>query len=209
MDETKFTAIEQPIIDIAKPNSNFLLLLANGNMISNSGILNTNITTNRKMVRMVKFGTEIIGLDKKGKLYSQNKSASTNTTWVWEHLTNYPRNVVFINSTNSGSNLEVITCEHRAYLYNFSSNWKDGNFVNQRKTKDLRFYGKDTSRYIDINEETNIGFTNDGVKYKHVKGAGFYSTGANGGDIITLLEKDCFTHVRVLSDNRAYFLFEQ
>ena len=163
---------------------------------------NTIYITNKKVVRMVKFGNQIIGAGKNGKLYFGTK---TNTTsWTWEHLNNYPKDVQFINSTNNGNNLEVLTCRGKAHLYTFSANWKDGNATNCRKTDDLRFYGNDISRYIDIDERNNVGKTNDGQKIKGIRAAGFYNTGT----IASVLVDDSFTHVRII-DNKAYFLFEQ
>ena len=220
-DETKFTNVEQPIIDVAKLGSNFLLLLENGNIISSpvtglgaTNATGTTLTTNRKMHRMVRFGNDIVAVDRKGRMFSQNRAAAN--TWIWEPLTNFPRDVLFITSTNNGSHLEVIAhCKNstQAFLYRNSANWKNGVFEARRKTKEPRFYGQTINRYIDINEENNHGVTNDGVKYRHIKGAGFYSTGANGvtaspGEIVQLLTTDCFKHVVVI-DNRAYFIFEQ
>jgi hypothetical protein len=200
-DRTLFTAIEQPIIDVVKTDKTYLLL-KNGNVAANAGINNTIYITDKKMSRMVRFGNEIVGLGKKGSLYQAVKSGSN--TWRWEHLKNFPCDVVFINSTNTGTNLEVMTAANKAYLYAFSGNWKEGNKTNTRKTSDPRFYGKDVSRFLDLNERDNIGKTNDGVKIKHCKGAGFYPNNS----IIAVLDSDTFTHVRII-DNDAYFLFEQ
>ena len=200
-DQTLFTSIDQAIIDIAKTDKIYLLL-DNGNIAVNSGMSNTIYYTNKKVVRMVRFGNQIIGISKKGKLYYGTKSNSN--TWNWEKLNNYPHDALFINSTNSGNNLEVLTCNGKAYLYTFSTNWKDGNSTSSRKTHDLRFYGKDISRYIDIDERCNIGKTNDGQKIKGIKAGGFYSTNT----LVSVLVEDCFTHLRII-DNKAYFLFEQ
>lgn len=205
-DRTLFTSIEEPIIDIAKNSNNtFLLLLKDGNLVSNSGTNNTMLLTNKKMVRIIRFGTVVIGLDRKGKLYSRDTMNSMTNTWNWEHLKNYPSDVQFIASTNSPYNsLEVLTCQGKALLYTFSTNWKDGNVVNMRKTRNPRYYGSTISRYIDVNETSNIGKTNDGVTVKHIKGAGFYSSGV----LVSVLTEDTFTHVRII-DSNAYFLFEQ
>ena len=200
-DQTLFTAIEQPIIDVAKTDRIYLLL-SNGNIAANSGMSNTIYTTNKKIVRMVRFGTQIIGLDRRGELYSGLKS--TLNVWTWEHLRNYPKNVEFITSTNTGNNLEVQTCEGKAYNYTFSPTWQNGMATNVRKSRNLRFYGNDLTRYIDIDERNNKGVTNDGQKIKHVKTAGFYTTGT----LIPVLTEDSFTHNRII-DNQSYFLFEQ
>ena len=200
-DRTLFTAIEQPIIDVVKTDKIYLLL-KNGNVAANAGINNTIYVTDKKMHRMVRFGNEIIGLGKKGSLYQAVKSGSN--TWRWEHLKNFPCDVVFINSTNTGSNLEVLTANNKSHLYAYSANWKEGNKTCTRKTCEPRFYGRDINRFLDLNERDNVGKTNDHVKIKHCKGAGFYPNNA----IISVLTSDTFTHVRII-DNDAYFLFEQ
>ena len=200
-DQTLFTSIEQPIIDIAKTDKIYLLL-DNGNIAVNNGMSNTIYYTNKKVERMVRFGNQIIGISKKGKLYYGTKSNAN--SWNWESLNNYPHDAIFINSTNNGNNLEVLTCRDKAYLYTFSTNWKDGVATSTRKTHDLRFYGKDVNRYIDIDERNNVGKTNDGQKVKHIRAAGFYTN----NKLVSVLVEDCFTHVRII-DNKAYFLFEQ
>jgi hypothetical protein len=205
-DRTLFTSIEEPIIDITKnTNNGFLLLLKDGNIVLNSGTSNTMLLTNKKMFRMIRFGTEVIGLDRKGKLYYRDRTNSITNTWNWEHLKNYPSDVQFIASTNTPyTKLEVLTCRGKALLYTFSTNWKNGNVVNTRKTRNPRYYGATVSRYIDINETNNVGKTNDSVIVKHIKGAGFYSSGM----LVSVLTEDTFTHVRII-DSNAYFLFEQ
>lgn len=201
-DQTLFTNIDQPIIDIVKTDKIYLLL-KDGNIVANSGNNNMVYVTNRKIIRMVRFNNEIVGLDKKGKLYYAVKSGTN--VWTWEHLKNFPCDVIFINSTNAPStNLEVLTSQDKAYLYTYSANWKDGNKTSTRKTCEPRYYGKDLTRYMDVNETTDVGKTNDGQKYKHVRAAGFYNTNV----LITVLTSDTFTHVRII-DNNAYFLFEQ
>ena len=202
-DQTMFTAIDQPIIDIAKTDKIYLLL-KNGNIAANMGINNVIYNTDRKMDRMVRFGNDIVGLDKKGRLYYAVKSA--NNVWTWVGLKNFPCDVVFINSTNSPPSniLEVTTSNGKAYVFTYSSSWKEGNKTSSRKTRDLRFYGKDANVWLDINEDSNIGKTNDGTKVKHIKGGGFFTNNT----LISVLTNDCFTHVRVI-DNNAYFLFEQ
>ncbi len=157
------------------------------------------------MQRIVRFGTEIVGLDRKGKLYARNTTNTMTNTWNWEHVRNYPSDVQFIDSTNTPyNNLEVLTCRGKSFLYTFSSNWKNGDPTNVRKTRTPRYYGVNTSRYIDINETTNVGTTNDGTKVKHIKAGGFYNTGT----LVSVLTEDTFTHVRII-DSNAYFLFEQ
>jgi hypothetical protein len=201
-DQTLFTAIDQPIIDIVKTDKIYLLL-ANGNIVANSGINNVIYVTNKKVLRMVRFGNDIVGLDRKGKLYFAVKSGSN--IWSWEHLKNFPCDVIFIDSVNTPSNnLEVLTANDKAYLYTYSANWKDGVKTTNRKSSEPRYYGKDLTRYIEVNESTNVGKTNDGQKYKHVRSAGFYNTNV----LVTVLTSDTFTHVRII-DNNAYFLFEQ
>lgn len=212
-DQTSFTNIEVPIIDIAKPANNFMMLLGDGNMAMSSSTTpssNSNITymkTNKKMLRMVRFGNELVAIDGKGKLYTQRAPApltnNNHRSWNWEKLCNFPKNAIFINSLNNGTYLEVVTNEGRSYLYQYGANWMSGTYTSKRKTCTLRFYGKDTSRYIDINENY-VGVTNDGTKYKHIKAAGFY----NNNTIVQVLTSDSFTHVRII-DDRAYFLFEQ
>jgi len=202
VDQTLFTAIDQPIIDIVKTDKIYLLL-ANGNIAANSGINNVIYVTNKKIFRMVRFNNDIVGLDKKGKLFYAVKSGTN--VWTWEHLKNFPRNVIFITSTNAPStNLEVLTADNKAYLYTYSANWKEGVKTSSRKTCEPRYYGKDLTRYMDVNESTNTGKTNDGQKYRHVRAAGFYNTGV----LVTVLTSDTFTHVRII-DNNAYFLFSQ
>ena len=151
-DSTVFTAIEQPIIDIASYTTKFLLLLENGNLVLNSGITNTFLTTNKKMFRIVRFGSDIVGVDRKGKLYTQNFSNSSGNYWAWEHLSAFPSDAVFINSTNTFTNLEVLTCSEKAFTYVYSTTWKNGTYLNKRKQKDFRYYGKDLTRYIDFDE---------------------------------------------------------
>jgi len=199
-DQTLFTGIEEPIIDIVKTDKIYLLL-DNGNIAANTGISNTIYMTNKKVDRMVRFGSQIIGI-KKSKLYFGTKS--NGNMWNWECLKNYPNDAEFINSTNTGNFLEVLTCRGKAYLYTYSANWKDGKSTSERKSKDLRFYGNDISRYIDIDERNNYGKTNDGKKVKNIKAAGFY----NNGTLVPVLIEDSFTHNRII-DNKSYFLFEQ
>lgn len=202
VDQTLFTAIDQPIIDIVKTDKIYLLL-ANGNIVSNSGINNVIYVTNKKIIRMVRFNNDIVGLDKKGKLYYAVKSGTN--IWTWEHLKNFPCDAIFITSTNAPStNLEILTASDKAYLYTYSANWKEGVKTSKRKTCEPRYYGKDLTRYMDVNESTNVGKTNDGQKYRHVRAAGFYNTNV----LVTVLTSDTFTHVRII-DNNAYFLFEQ
>jgi len=196
-DQTLFTNIEQPIIDVVKTDKLYLLL-ADGNIVANS----VTYITNKKVLRMVRFNNEIIGLDRKGKLHFAVKSGNN---WTWEHMKNFPCDVIFINSTNAPStNLEVLTSHDKAYLYTYSANWKDGKPTSSRKTCEPRYYGKDLTRYMDVNENTDVGKTNDGQKYKHVRAAGFYNTNV----LVTVLTSDTFTHVRII-DNNSYFLFEQ
>ena len=203
-DRTLFASVEHPIIDIAQQNgNNFYLLLNNGNIVSAVGNNTTNLTTNKKMFRMIRFGTDFVGIDHHGKLYSRNASVSTNTYWAWERLHNYP-DAVFINSTNTYQNMEVLTCEGKALVYTYSSNWKNGDVTSKRRQKDSRYYGQDLNRYIDIDERDNFGKTNDGVKYRNIKAAGFY----RNGEIVQVLCQDSFTHLRIINNN-AYFLFEQ
>jgi hypothetical protein len=199
-DQTLFTGIDQPIIDIAKTDRIYLLL-ENGDVVMNSGMSNTVMHANKKMLRMVRFGTQIVGVDRKGKLYF---GVRNNDGWTWEHLNNYPCDVTFINSTNTGNNMEVVTSRGKAHLYTFSMNWKDGNPTSVCKRHSLRFYGNDTSRYMDIDERSHKGITNDGVCIKKVKAGGFYNTGT----LVPVLLEDSFTHNRVI-DNKSYFLFEQ
>jgi hypothetical protein len=210
-DRTLFTSIEEPIIDVAQNGANgVFLLLQNGNIVSSNstasiGTTGTVLMTNRKVHRMVRFGTEIIGLDHKGNLYYRNTSNTVINAWNWESLRNFPRNVEFIDSTNSPyTNLEVLTCDGKAYLYTFSQNWKDGNATNCRKTRNFRYYGSTVSRFIDIDERKNVGKTNDGATIKHIKAAGFYPSNV----LVSVLTEDTFTHVRIINSN-AYFLFEQ
>ena len=200
-DQTLFTGIEQPIIDVVKTDKIYLLL-KNGNVAANSGINNVMYVTDKKMAKMVRFGNDIIGLGKKGQLYQAIKSGSN--IWTWGHLKNFPCDVVFINSTNNGSHLEVMTASDKSYLYAYSGNWRDGNKTGTRKTNEPRFYGKDINRYLDLNERDNIGKTNDHIKINHCKAAGFYPNNI----LVSVLQSDSFTHVRVI-DNNAYFLFEQ
>ena len=200
-DQTLFTTIEQPIIDIVKTDKIYLLL-KNGNIAVNTGINTTMYMTNKKMLNMVRFGNEIVGMDKKGKLYSSSKS--NGNVWNWEHLKNFPSDIEFIDSTNTGTNLEVLTSRNKAYVYTYSTTWKDGKYISCRKTDDTRYYGKDLSRYIDIDERTNVGKTNDGQKVKHIKAAGFYPSNV----LVPVLVEDSFTHNRII-DSKSYFLFEQ
>jgi len=200
-DQTLFTQIEQPIMDIVKTDKIYLLL-KNGNVAANMGMNTTMYTTNKKMMRMVRFGSDIVGMDKKGKLYYAAKS--NGNVWNWNHLTNFPDDVEFIDSTNTGSNLEVLTCRGKAFVYAASANWKEGKYISSRKTRDYRYYGKDLARYIDIDQRTYVGKTNDGQKVKGVKAAGFYPSNV----LVPVLEEDSFTHNRVI-DSKAYFLFEQ
>ncbi len=200
-DQTLFTGIEQPIIDVVKTDKIYLLL-KNGNIAANSGINNVMYVTDKKMSRMVRFGNDILGLNNKGKIHQAVKSASN--TWTWEHLRNFPCDAIFIDSTNNGGHLEVLTASDKSYLYVYSANWKDGNKMATRKTNEPRFYGKDINRYLDLNEQTNVGKTNDHVKIKHCKAAGFYPNDV----LVAVLDSDSFTHVRLI-DNNAYFLFEQ
>ena len=211
-DRTLFTGIDKPIIDIVQQGSstaNFYLLLSDGTMINAMGIRNTMLSTNKRMFRIVRFGTEVIGLDKKGRLYSRNAASSTDTYWVWERLTAFPKDVIFINSTNNYSHLEVLTSHHKAYLYAFSSTWKDATAMSCTKRKDFRFYGQDLNRWIDINESTNVGKTNDGVKYSHLRAAGFYNkVGQTTGEIVQVLDSDSFSHCKIIGSS-SYFLFLQ
>lgn len=203
-DRTLFTSVEKPIIDIAQQNgNNFYLLLSNGNIVSAVGNNTTTLTTNKKMVRMIRFGTDFVGIDYQGRLFSRNASVSTNTYWAWERLHNYP-DAVFINSTNTYQNMEVLTCDGKALIYTYSNNWKNGDVTSKRRQKDSRYYGQDLNRYIDIDERDNFGKTNDGVKYRNIKAAGFY----RNGEIVQVLVDDCFTHCKIINNN-AYFLFEQ
>ena len=211
-DRTLFTGIDKPIIDIVQQGSsttNFYLLLGDGTMINAMGIRNVMLSTNKRMFRIVRFGTEVIGLDKKGRLYSRNAASSTDTYWVWERLTAFPKDAIFINSTNNYSHLEVLTSHHKAYLYAFSSTWKDATVMSCTKRKDFRFYGQDLTRWIDINESTNVGKTNDGVKYSHLRAAGFYNkVGQTTGEIVQVLDSDSFSHCKIIGSS-SYFLFLQ
>lgn len=179
------------------------LLLADGNVVATTGTSPSMVyMTDKKMVRMVRFGTQIIGVNKDGKLFYAVRSGTN--TWTWTPLRSYPKDVSFINSTNTGNNLEVVTCGGKAFLYTYSSDWQNGTPTSVRKTHLHRYYGNDTSVWIDIDPQTDCGKTNTGAKYKHVKAAGFYST----GNIVTVTTRDTFTHVRII-DNNAYFLFSQ
>jgi len=200
-DQTLFTQIEQPIIDIVKTDKIYLLL-KNGNIAANTGMNTTMYMANKKMLRMVRFGNEIVGMDKKGKLFSASKS--NGNIWNWEHLKNYPDDVEFIDSTNTGTNLEVLTCRGKAFVYTYSSTWKEGKYASSRKTHDYRYYGKDLARYIDIDQRKYVGKTNNGQKVKGIKAAGFYSSNT----LVPVLEEDSFTHNRII-DSKSYFLFEQ
>ncbi len=213
-DKTLFTGIDQAIIDIAQQGNsttNFHLLLDNGNMVNVNGITNTMMHTNKKMYRIIRFGTEIVGLDKKGNLYSRNAANSTNSYWAWEHLTNFPRNVMFMNSTNTYQNMEVLTYENKAYNYTATSNWKNGVPTSVRHQKDFRYYGEDPNRYIDINEYKQRGVTNDGMKYTHIRAAAFYNKllgQQTPSQLVQVMAEDSFSHVRVIG-NAAYFLYLQ
>ena len=211
-DRTLFTGIDKAIIDIVQQGTstgNFFLLLADGSMVSTIGIANTMISTNKKMIRIVRFGSEVIGLDKNGKLYSK-ASTSTANYWIWEHLSGFPRNVVFINSTNDFQFLEVLTCENKVFIFKFGADWRNGVATSKSKQKTLRFYGQDLNRFIDIDEDTDVGKTNDGVKYKHVRAAGFYNrpNAQSQGELVQVMTNDSFTHVKIIGSS-AYFLFSQ
>lgn len=212
VDKTLFSGVDHAIIDIVQQNgTNFYLLLDNGNIMSAVGITTTSINTNKKMFRMIRFGSEFVGIDKKGKLYTR-ATTSSNTYWIWEPLSSFPKDAIFINSTNTYQNMEVLTLCGKAYLFTYSASWKNGQATSVRKQKDFRYYGQDLTRYIDIDERTNKGKTNDGTKYRHIKAAGFYNKllgqTTGGGEIVQVLTDDKFTHVRVIN-NTAYFLFEQ
>ena len=118
---------------------------------------------------------------------------------------------MFINSTNNYQNLEVLTCSNKAYLYTFNTSWKNGAVTSKRHQKNFRYYGQDINRYIDIDESTGKGVTNDGIKYKHMRAAGFYNSllgSQTPSQIVQVLDSDSFTHVKVIG-NASYFLFSQ
>lgn len=209
-DRTLFSGIPEAIVDIAQQGTaNFYLLLANGDIVSSVGITNTTLHTNKKMFRMVRFGTDYVGIDRRGQVYS--RTAVTATSWTWSGLKKFPRDVIFIDSTNDYQHLEVLTNSGKAYVYRFAADWCQGVPIETRRQHDYRYYGQNLTRWIDIDQRNNTGKTNDGVRYRHIKAAGFYSPllgATNGGEIVQVLKDDKFTHVRVIANN-AYFLFQQ
>ena len=196
-DQTLYTNIDYSIIDVAKTDKIYLLL-ENGDVSASSGINNIIYKTNYRMHRMVRFGNEIIGLCSNGKLYVAVKN---NKTWNWEKLSNFPKHVRFMDSTNNGSYLSVQTNTH-LYTYIFNGNWKNATVMAETQTHKLRFYGKDLSRYIDINEDKYIGVCNNSEKYSDIKSAAFYQN----NNMTSVLVNDTFSHCRII-DNNAYFLF--
>lgn len=209
-DRTLFTGIPEAITDIAEQGSgNFYLLLANGNIVNSVGINNVTLTTNKKMFRMVRFGSDYVGVDYHGCLYS--RSGMTGGNWTWSRLQNFPDRVIFIDTTNDYQNLEVLTDSGKAYLYKYSTDWRNGKCSSTRKQRDYRYYGQSLTRWIDIDQRDNSGKTNTGERYRGIKAAGFYNPllgSSDGGELIQVLTEDSFTHVRVIANN-AYFLFQQ
>jgi hypothetical protein len=135
----------------------------------------------------------------------------TGGNWTWSRLQNFPDRVIFIDTTNDYQNLEVLTDSGKAYLYKYSTDWRNGKCSSTRKQRDYRYYGQSLTRWIDIDQRDNTGKTNTGEHYRGIKAAGFYNPllgSSDGGELIQVLTEDSFTHVRVIANN-AYFLFQQ